>query len=272
MKGQRFKEKMRQKSMTIADKKQEFDINKKPLHIYCISDTHIGSNVFNQDYLEYALDIIKKDKHEKIIYLNGDILEVGSKSVGNSAFKQNINVNEQLERAIDYFTPLKEYIRGVTKGNHDSKRLLKDFDFELTQVLANSLDCDSVAQLKDTLIINELEYNVFATHGKGSAPTQPHLALGKVIRETNHINANLIFYGHIHRAGSIQTVNVVNNEYKRKTFVLTGHFLSYKDSYAEEMSLKPIPEGFTRVNVDKDLHTTVDIFNIDECCPGMVRL
>lgn len=249
---------------------KEYDINKKPLHIYCISDTHIGSNVFNQEYFEYALDMINKDKHEKILYLNGDILEVGSKSVGNSAFKQNIDVNEQLERAMDYFEPFKDIIRGVTRGNHDSLRILKDFDFDLTQVFANSLGCKSVSQLQDTIIINEEPYNIYATHGKGSAPAKPHLAYGKVMRETNHINADLLFYGHIHRAGTIQEVSMIDNQYKRKTFVLTGHFLSYKDSYAEEMGLKPVPECFTRVNVDKNLNTTVNIFNIDECCPKMV--
>lgn len=256
----------------IDDKKYEFDINKKPLHIYCISDTHIGSNVFNKDYFEYALDMIEKDTHEKVIYLNGDILEVGSKSVGNSAFKQRVNVNKQLEMAMDYFAPFKEFVRGVTKGNHDSKRILKDFDFDLTQVLANSLGCSSVSQLKDKLIINEKEYTVFATHGKGSAPKQPHLALGKVMRETGYVSADLVFYGHIHRSGFMQTVNVVGDEFKRKNFVISGHFLSYKDSYAEEMGLKPIPESFTRVNVDKNLNTTVDVFNIDEQCPEMVRL
>lgn len=253
-------------------KKREFDINKKPLHIYCLSDMHIGSNVFNKEYFEYALDMIEKDTHEKVIYLNGDVLEVGSKSVGNSAFKQRINVNEQLEIAMDYFAPFKEFVRGVTKGNHDSKRILKDFDFDLTQVLANSLGCTSVAQLKDKLIINEQEYNIFATHGKGSAPKQPHLALGKVMRETGYVSADLVFYGHIHRSGFVQTVSVVGNRYRRKNFVLSGHFLSYRGSYAEEMGLKPIPESFTRVNVDRNLNTTVDIFNIDELCPDMVKL
>ena len=51
-------------------KKYDFDINKKDLHIYCLSDTHIGSNVFNEDYFQYALDMIKEDTHEKIIYMN----------------------------------------------------------------------------------------------------------------------------------------------------------------------------------------------------------
>ena len=65
---------------------------------------------------------------------------------------------------------------------------------------------------------------------------------------------------------------MINGEYKRRTFVISGHFLSYKDSYAEEMGLKPVPEAFTRVDVDKNLNTSVKVFNIDEQCPEMVNL
>ena len=253
-------------------KKTEFDINKKPLHIYCLSDTHIGNPCFNQQFFEYALDEIKKDKHEKIIILNGDILEISSKNIGNSAFKQKIDVNEQLELAIDYLKPFKDNIIGVTKGNHDSARILKEFDFDITQVLAQAFDCNSVSQFKQTLTINEEPYKIFATHGKGSAPKKPHLALGKIIRETEYIDCDISFYGHIHKAHEISSVNVVDNKYRRRYFVATGSFLTYKNSYAENMGLAPVPEAFTRVDIDKDLNTKVNIFNIDEVCPELVEL
>jgi hypothetical protein len=242
------------------------------LHIYCLSDTHIGSNVFNEDYFQYALNIIENDPSEKIIYLNGDILEVGSRKVGNSAFTQKVNVNKQLDTAIEYLKPLKKNIHCCTKGNHDSLRIKKDYDFDLNQVLASAFGCESTSQFIETLNINNQPYTVYCTHGKGSAPKEPHLALGKVVRETSHVASNLSFYGHIHRADYIQKVAVINGEYKRRTFVISGHFLSYKDSYAEEMGLKPVPEAFTRVDVDKNLNTSVKVFNIDEQCPEMVNL
>ena len=143
-------------------KKYDYDINKKDLHCYCLSDLHIGNPQFNKEYFEYALDMIKNDKHEKIIILNGDILEISSKNVGNSAFKQKIDVNQQLELAIDYLEPFKDQIIGVTKGNHDSARILKDFDFDITQVLAQSFDVDSVSQFYEQITINEQPYKIFA--------------------------------------------------------------------------------------------------------------
>lgn len=252
-------------------KKTEFDINKKDLHIYCISDVHIGNNSFNEEFFEYCLNQIKNDKHEKVIYLNGDILEISSKNVGNSSFKQKIDVNKQLELAIDYFKPLKKYINGVVGGNHDSKRILKDFDFDITQVLAHSFDCNSVSQLTETLQINEKPYQIYATHGKGSAPSKPHLAMGKITREVDYIDANLYFYGHIHRAESISSIKVRDDNYYRQYYVCTGHFLSYKKSYADGMALSPVPECFTRVDVDKNLNTKVNIFNIDEVAPQLIK-
>ena len=68
MKGQRFKQKIEDKMTKEEIPYKEYDINKKPLHIYCISDTHIGSNVFNKEYFEYALNLIKRNNlHNKCI-------------------------------------------------------------------------------------------------------------------------------------------------------------------------------------------------------------
>lgn len=245
-------------------KKTEYNIKNKPLHIYCLSDLHIGSDSFNEEYLQYALNLFDEDTHEKIIILNGDILEISSKNVGNSVFHQKLDVNQQLEKAIDYFKPYTEYIHGVTKGNHDSTRILKDFDFDVTQVLAQAFDCDSVSQYSETITINEKPYKIFATHGKGASPKKPHLALGKIVRETEYIDADLIFYGHIHQANYISTIKLTDEEIRRKYHICTGHFLKYKNSYAENMLLPPVAEAFTRVSVDKNLRTSVEIFNRDE--------
>ena len=53
MKATRFKQKMEDKMTDKETDLKEYDINKKPLHIYCISDTHIGSNVFNKGMETY---------------------------------------------------------------------------------------------------------------------------------------------------------------------------------------------------------------------------
>ena len=41
--------------------------------------------------------------------------------------------------------------------------------------------------------------------------------------------------------------------------------LNYKNSYAEIMGLKPNPPGFTKIQIDCNLRTNVEIFNYDEC-------
>ena len=73
MKGQRFKEKMRQKSM----RDQYALSSNETINIIPIGDFHIGSSQFNYDFFEHMLKQINKLKNRRI-YLMGDLLESAS--------------------------------------------------------------------------------------------------------------------------------------------------------------------------------------------------
>ena len=242
----------------------EFSINNKALHIYCLSDAHLGSNVFNREYWEYALKIFKKDKHNKVLYLNGDLLELASKNTGDSVFNQEMDVNEQINQMVEYLEPHKQYIRGLTSGNHDSMRTKKDFNLDTAKVIADMLDVPYNNIIYDTLLVNDKKLSIYLAHGKGSSKLQ-HLALGKIQRDMSFIEADINFMGHLHRCGSIEQVYYQPNKgYYRRLFCLTGHFLRYENSYANNMLLSPSPESFLRVEVDKDLNKNVTMYESDK--------
>lgn len=88
------------------------------LHIYCLSDLHLGSNTCNEEFFEYALNMIKNDKSQKVMFLAGDLLEIASKKVGDSAFSQKINVNKQIDTIVHYLKPFKDIINGSVFSNH----------------------------------------------------------------------------------------------------------------------------------------------------------
>ena len=145
-----------------------------------------------------------------------------------------------------------------------NSRIKKDFDLDICKILATVLDCEyNIGGLYQQITVNNKKLSVYVTHGKGSS-SRDELALGKVKRETNHISADINFYGHLHRTSYISDVYYINQEYKRKYYILTGSTLNYKSSYAEENGLKPIPMGFSRVNVDYNGRISVDCFNHDE--------
>lgn len=233
------------------------------LTIFPISDIHVGTEFFNKQFFEYMLKKFELTKGYKIIYLLGDLMDCATKRIGNSAYKQILSPEDQLDYIISALKPYKKYIRCAVTGNHES-RYLKEFDLDIMKIMCDCLDVEYVAEINDILTINENEYVVWGTHGNKTSQQQ-HLQQGAVMRQTNHIDANLYLYGHAHYLSTWSQVVKYGNEYKRKHYVLTGHYLNYDGSYAQQMILKPSLPGFCKVSVDANLRTNVDLYYEDEC-------
>lgn len=236
--------------------------NKKKLNIFPISDIHYGNPQCNVNFFEYFLDKIKNTKGQKIIYLMGDECDVAVKRQGNSSYEQKLNLNEQLEFIIDHLSPFKKCIRGIVQSNH-MNRTKKEFDLDISKIIANELEIPYKNNIYEELQINKCSYKIFATHGTKTSQ-QLHLMMGNIERQTNHIDANLFLVGHAHYTNGWSQPNIDCNGYKRKYYVLCGHMLNYKNSYAEIMGLRPNPPGFCKICVDNKLNTKVNIYNYDE--------
>lgn len=221
------------------------------LHIFPVSDLHVGSRHFNEDYFKYCRQKIKLAKGEIVVYLLGDIMEVAGKSVGNASFQQDMDVNEQLDYACKLLKPIKNYIRWSVPGNHDSSRTKKDFDLDIGMELAKRLKIPYSQSIFDELIINNNSFTVYGVHGRGSS-RYSYTSMSKFIRETNHIDANLYLMGHLHRSMFFSEPYISVNGLYRRNYCFTGHFLSYKGSYAEEMNLQHLPESFSHITIDRN--------------------
>lgn len=235
---------------------------RKKLQIYPLGDVHIGSKYFNEDYLEYWLNVFKGSKSEKVIYLQGDLIDLATKRLGHSVYEQKISVDDQIDTILGYLKPLKKYIMGSVSGNHEL-RTYKEFDLDVSKLIANELDCEYRPTLYHKYNINGKEYKIHTQHGTKTS-NQLHLMLGQVMRATQHIDADLFLYGHCHYCENMSLPSITLDGYKRRNLVLTGHFLKYKGSYAELMGLKANPCSFPVINIGCNGNTDVKIFNEDE--------
>ena len=244
--------------------KSDFKLKTKnqTISIFPISDVHIGTPFFNQEFFEYMLKKFDTTSGHKIIYLLGDLMDCATKRISNSAYQQVLTPEEQLDYIVDKLKPYKKDIRFAVTGNHES-RFLKEFDMDIMKVLCNCIGVDYVNEINDTLYINDVPYIVWGSHGTKTSQ-QLHLMQGAVMRQTQHIEANLYLYGHAHYLSNWSQVSKFGDEYKRKHYVLTGHYLNYDGSYAQKMMLKPQLPGFCKVNIDQNLRTNVDLYFIDE--------
>ena len=237
--------------------------HRQNLTIIPISDLHAGSPFFNKEFFEYLLYQIRVTSDPKIIYLLGDELDVPVKRQGNSSFQARESPNETLEYLISKLKPFRKDIVGIVNSNHTTKRMLSEFNFNLSEVLGNSLDVPFSTNIHHTLSINGEPFTVFASHGTKTS-SQLHLMQGACQRSTDYLDCDLVLMGHAHYLNFWSLPRLTRDGYKRRYYALCGHFLKYKDSYADVMGLKPNPEGFMKINVSKDLRVTGNLYNSDE--------
>lgn len=242
----------------------DFNLTKKnqTVSIFPISDVHVGSPQFNQGFFEYMLNKFETTSGHKIIYLLGDLMDCATKRISNSSYKQVLSPEEQLDYIVEKLKPYKKHIRYGLAGNHEN-RFLKEFDLDITRILCDSLGVDYIGELYDTIFINNRPYVIWGSHGTKTSQQQ-HLMQGAVMRQTQHIEANLYLYGHAHYLSNWSQVTKHGDDYKRKHYVLTGHYLNYDNSYAQKMLLKPQLPGFSKISVDSNHRTMVDLYNYDE--------
>lgn len=242
------------------------------LSIWGLSDTHFGANV-NYNYLDFAFEKWDLKTDPKMIVVGGDILEVASKHTGDSAHKQTLSVNEQLDVAEEYLGPRRDHILGITGGNHDTDRMVDEFNFDPVEELAKRLKIPySLGYVHETLHINKQPFVVLCMHGKGSSQKDSYL-VNKIERETGQFKNDLAFYGHTHRvADQDYAITTPERDVERRTVISMGHFLKYKGSYAHRKQLPYLPEAFVFVDIDSKLNVDVNKFKIDKLKPELVSL
>lgn len=242
---------------------------KELLYLLPLGDLHLGSPECNLEYLDYWRDMVSRIKNPKRIILMGDLIETASKRIGNSAFKQELNVNEQIDRIVKFLKPLKDDIVFSCHGNHDYLRVSKEFDLNISKLIADYLGCESGNQYMETFTVNDKPFTVYANHGKGSN-AYAHLAQGKIQRETANIQASLYLQGHNHRLDffsvPIRTVNGLD----RKYYGFTGSFLNY-GGYPNQMFLPVLPPAFQFITIDKNLNLWDIPYRLDQRRPDLLN-
>lgn len=231
------------------------------LYLFPLSDLHLGSNHCNLDFFYEWCRKFENAPDNKGIYLLGDLLEFPTTRI--DAFDVNLTTHEALERLIDLLEPYKDYIRWVCTGNHEA-RSLRDFNYDITKQIATRLDAGYTRNdFFDRIVEGDKDFIVYGKHGT-RVSKNPLLSMNNFVADMNHIKADLYMQGHNHYSSFYQQYERGYNEGNRASYLFTGHFLDYTDSYAHDKGLLVSPASFSRLKIDKDLHIVCDTFYGDE--------
>lgn len=241
--------------------KHKFRLKRNKLYIFPLSDLHLGSPNCDLEYFDYWCEIFEntRTKH-KIIYLLGDLIDMQSLRIG--AFEQDMSADEQICQLVDFLEPYKKYINYMTIGNH-GRRPKKDYNLDIGRIVSEMLDVEyDKSDFFDKLLINNKEFMVYGRHGN-SFSKRLELAEGGFIRDTSSIEADLCMCGHNHYLDYFNRPIRTEKGIKRKHYIFSGHFLKYYGSYANERNMIHSPQGFMRLDIDRNLVLRCDEYHKD---------
>lgn len=230
------------------------------LRLYAFGDQHIGSKDCNLDKVKEDIKKIREDK-QAIVILMGDLINNSLRnSVGAGSYDDLINPNEQIDLAVKLLKPIKNKIIGIHTGNH-CRRAYNETTLHPELLIAKELNISFLGDDCFTLLnFNEESYVIHSAHGSTGSSTVTG-ALNACLKYNTYINADVYLMGHSHYLANYRQQSYrVDKKNKilietSKHFVLTGGYLNYSNSYAEQKSYIPVKLGCAVITFDTDKKT-----------------
>ena len=222
-----------------------------------LGDVHYGARECKEELFQKYVDHVADNKDYRTIMM-GDMINAALRdSVGAGSYDDKMNVQQQKDEILDILHPIRKKIIGYHTGNHE-ERIYKSTGLDISKDMAKDLGVPYLGYAAFTkLRLGKQNYCLYSTHGSSGA-TMPHTKIKKCLDLGASFEADIYLYAHVHRLDS-----AIEDKYyvdygskmiktKRKTFVLTGHFLNYAGSYGEAKNLRPDRPGAPKIKLYKN--------------------
>jgi len=228
--------------------------------ILLFGDLHLGHPNCDLDRAKANLEYCLNNK--VYVLLMGDLLESGLRSsVGDSVYEQKLNPHKQYEECEELLRPLAEaeLIIGVHIGNHEA-RILKETSINLIKIICKSLKVPYLGSACWTLAyVGDQSYNIYSMHGTTGSKFI-YTKLKAIVDVSHNFMSDIIAMGHTHDTITEPTyVQKVDKQRKmvvehKKYHILTGHYLKYDGSYAQDKGYSIGKMGSPKVKLFSGRH------------------
>ncbi len=223
------------------------------VEIHTFADEHLGDEHSDLKRLLARIEYVKNTPNAYCI-LNGDIIDNATKTSIGDTYAQVFNPMEQMEKATEIFSPIKDKILCITHGNHEN-RTYKNEGINLSRLMANQLGlANRYTPTSATLFIRvgngcasthhrKVCYTIYVLHGGGGGRKEG----GKVNRlaeMASIIDTDIYIHSHTHlpmvMKQAFHRIDTSNSAVALidKLFVNTAANLKY-GGYGEAGAFKP---------------------------------
>lgn len=186
----------------------------KELELHIFADEHIGDEHCDLKRLLERIEYVKNTENAYCI-MNGDILDNATKTSIGDTYTQEFNPMEQLQRATEIFSPIKDKILCITHGNHENRTYKKE-GINLSRLIANQLElADRYSPTSVALFIRfgqessgrkesngsgkvrKVCYTVYTLHGSGGGRKEGAKAI-RLADMASIIDCDIFIHSHTH--------------------------------------------------------------------------
>ena len=176
------------------------------IKIGVISDTHIGSSYFREDWLDGALNRFAHDGVDVVLHI-GDVTEGMSNRPGHIYEIEHLGYSEQKQAAIEQLSKFSDWPMYVIDGNHD-RWFIKSNGAKVVQDVCEALPNAEFCG-HDTATIDISGIAIQLWHGEDGSSYAHSYRLQKVIEAMpGGAKPNILLTGHVHKAGYFFERNV----------------------------------------------------------------
>ena len=211
--------------------------SKNDVHLYIISDVHIGAHGFQKKaFLKYIAEI-ESDPLAAVVVL-GDLIDNATQGSKGCVFSQRMMPQKQIETVIEMLYPIHDKIIFWCDGNHE-ERTFRQTGSDPGYTMCLGLNCIEKYNYVHgfiTITANGKTYKVYATHNIGKAESK----LKTIARA--HPDCDVVIGGHIHQAKVVPVAQQLHNGKVKTTYAITGKAWLKDESYSISAAYEPVSD------------------------------
>lgn len=216
------------------------------IRLYNLGDVHRGNKTCNVSRFLKTVNAIKADPHARWIS-TGDILETATNNSKSDSYSA-MSPEEELDAITDELAPIVDKCLGFVASNHHN-RIEKEVGLSLDTILSSRLKIPFLGKSAIIEVVcGRCAYFIGMHHGVGGG-TDGNKVNRALKLAQNWLGLDVYMTGHTHTYSYHPDIQTVLDRKRRKTteitshHIITGHYIDYPGSYAEDMGLKAKPIG-----------------------------
>jgi predicted phosphodiesterase len=178
------------------------------IELHTFSDEHLGDPHCDVERLKERIEYVRSNPNAYCI-MNGDIVDNATKTSIGDSYSQTLSPMDQIQKAIEIFSPIKDKVLAITQGNHENRTYRKE-GIDLSKIVANQFGIpDRYSPTSALLFIRfgkpkkphvkgrKTCYTIYALHGSGGGRKEGAKAI-RLADMASICDADIYIHSHVH--------------------------------------------------------------------------